>query len=245
MAGLDPDEEASADATGSVDASTPKIQQAWNAWSSKPENNAALLQFGISMLQPRAPGQSGIGALANSIGEGAQASGRVQAQSKADEATAAGEEDKAQQRSTQAYTAESGRITANAHKDSAGLGRSGGLTAAARLSGKFQTWLAKPEDTTGMMSDPVLGAVQKQFPNIKTKADLLADPAAKMAALRIFSTVNPEEDGSNTEVPGSTVAPPVATPTPVNPSYKMPDGRVITWNPAQKAYLYPDGSVAK
>jgi hypothetical protein len=43
----------------------------------KPQNRAALLQFGIAMMQPLGLGETGLSHAANAIGEGAEASGRV------------------------------------------------------------------------------------------------------------------------------------------------------------------------
>jgi len=48
----------------------------WKDWIGQPENRAGLLQFGLQMMQPVAPGQSGVGAFAASIGEGAEARDR-------------------------------------------------------------------------------------------------------------------------------------------------------------------------
>ena len=46
----------------------------------RPEVQAGLMQFGISALQPIQPGQTSGGAIANAIGEGFNASGRVKTQ---------------------------------------------------------------------------------------------------------------------------------------------------------------------
>lgn len=51
----------------------------WLEFFQTPQVQAALLQFGVSALQPRAPGQSTAGALASAVGEGAEAAGRVTA----------------------------------------------------------------------------------------------------------------------------------------------------------------------
>lgn len=247
MAGLDPEEDVAPGDTSSQDASKPGFQKAWSAWTSKPENNAALLQFGISMLQPRSPGQSAVGAFANSIGSAGEASGRVTAQQRLDENQTALEEDKAAQRENQATVAGSGRINANAYKtavDNQVAGGGKGTSSTLRMQQGFRSWLVKPEDTTGMNADPVLGAVQKQFPNIKTKADLLADPAAKAAALRIYSTVSPVEEGDDTS---GTPAPlpnpqPASTVAPSMPAPRKYNNRIIHVDPASKKWVYEDNS---
>ncbi len=45
----------------------------WQDWMGRPENRAALLQFGLQMLQPVGAGQSQAGAIGQSIGAGAEA----------------------------------------------------------------------------------------------------------------------------------------------------------------------------
>lgn len=56
----------------------PGLEDRWRNWMSQPANRAALLQFGISMMQPIGVGQSPMGHLGQAIGEGAQAQGRQQ-----------------------------------------------------------------------------------------------------------------------------------------------------------------------
>ena len=208
---FDPEDAAPGD-TSSEDASKPGFQKAWSQWTSKPENNAALLQFGLAMLQPRSPGQSAIGAAANAVAEGGQAGGRVIAANKADEQTAAAEEDKQALRSNQRITAEAGANANNAYADNlrANGGAKGNTSAALKLQQGFRSYLVKPEDSTGLQVDPILGAVQKKFPNIKTKADLIADPAARAEAMRIYATVDPEADATTAPTPpvAASVAPP-------------------------------------
>lgn len=52
-------------------------KQKWSEFFANPQVQAALLQFGVSALQPRAPGQSTGGAIASAVGQGAQAATRV------------------------------------------------------------------------------------------------------------------------------------------------------------------------
>src|SRR5262245_35045367 len=73
---FDPDEKPVAADTQSTDNSKSGVRRAWDAFSSRPENTAALLQFGIAMMQPRAQGQSSLGQFANSIGEAGEAATR-------------------------------------------------------------------------------------------------------------------------------------------------------------------------
>jgi hypothetical protein len=60
-----------------VDASQQSsLGKLWSAWTSRPENNAAMINFGLQLMQPRAPGQSALGAWAQAVGAGAEASQR-------------------------------------------------------------------------------------------------------------------------------------------------------------------------
>jgi hypothetical protein len=45
----------------------------WNKWINKPNNRAALMQFGIAMLQPMGFGETGLGHLASSVGSAGEA----------------------------------------------------------------------------------------------------------------------------------------------------------------------------
>ncbi len=51
----------------------------WLEFFQTPQVQAALLQFGVGALQPRAPGQTQVGAIASAVGQGAEAAGRVTA----------------------------------------------------------------------------------------------------------------------------------------------------------------------
>lgn len=62
------------------------IWQQWSDWSGKPENRALLLQAGVNIAQPRAPGQSMVGHIASGIGAGVEAQERNVADQRALEA---------------------------------------------------------------------------------------------------------------------------------------------------------------
>lgn len=193
--------------TSSADASKGGVRKAWDAWTSKPENNAALLQFGIAMMQPRSQGQSSVGQFGNAIGEAGEASTRnIAAQNV--------EEDKTAQRAERLSTAEYRKAQSTAAlQNAASYGRqvdnTPGGTGLARtqLSGQlrtqqaFRSWLAKPEDVTGWSQDPLLGAIKKEFPTIKTKADLASNPLAQKRAFQIynqtFNTEPPDDTGAD------------------------------------------------
>lgn len=223
---LDPDSETPPVArdTQSTDNSKSGVRQAWDQWTSKPENNAALLQFGIAMMQPRAQGQSSVGQFGNALGEAGEASTRnVTAQNlekdreaqREERSSTAGYRDaqaKAALKNADAY----GRQVDNMGGGGTGLARTT-LSNQFRTQQAFRTWLAKPEDTTGMTLDPLLGAIQKEFPNIKTKADLASNPIAAKKAFEIytrqFSAEPPDASGS---ADPATAAPPAAAQPPAS-----------------------------
>jgi hypothetical protein len=60
-----------------VDASQkPTLSKLWDNWTSRPENNAAMINFGLNLMQPKYPGETGLSHFANAIGAGAEASSR-------------------------------------------------------------------------------------------------------------------------------------------------------------------------
>jgi hypothetical protein len=72
----------------SADASQkPTLSKMWDNWTSRPENNAALINFGLQLMQPIGPGQSRLGHWGEAIGAGAEASGRNVAEQQAREET--------------------------------------------------------------------------------------------------------------------------------------------------------------
>lgn len=62
-----------------------KLYDSWNQWIDKPNNRAALMQFGIAMLQPVGMGETGVSHFANALGYGGEAAQRVTAQQQAQE----------------------------------------------------------------------------------------------------------------------------------------------------------------
>src|SRR5258707_2379555 len=78
----------------------------WNKWVDKPNNRAALMQFGIAMLQPMGMGETGAGHFANAVGSAGEAHQRV-----------TGQAEQARKEDTAATLRES---TASAREQSAG-----------------------------------------------------------------------------------------------------------------------------
>lgn len=61
------------------------LYDSWNKWIDKPNNRAALMQFGIAMLQPVGMGETGVSHFANAVGAAGQAGQRVTEQQQAQE----------------------------------------------------------------------------------------------------------------------------------------------------------------
>lgn len=232
MSDFDPTETVAPGDTQSTNNSQSKVRQAWDAWSSDPANNAFLLQTGLALLQPRSPGQSGIGQFANAIGQGAEASSRNTSE----------RESEAQSRETLRLKGEEAKArttTANAYADSVkqnAAGSSDGTKGALALQKAYRQWLAKPEDTTGSTTDPIVGAISKKFPHIKSKADLLADPAASAEAFRLFKAqIAGADEGGDTGTPAPSSPPPSSAPAPQQgrPVYDKATGAV-------RGFWYPD-----
>jgi len=83
-----------------------KLLDGWNSWIDKPNNRAALMQFGIAMLQPMGMGETGAGHFANAVGAAGEAHQRV-----------TGQAQQAEKASTEAQLRES---TASAREQTAG-----------------------------------------------------------------------------------------------------------------------------
>lgn len=57
-----------------------QLADEWRSFASAPEGRAALIQAGIAMLQPRSPGQTALGQVANAVGQGGEAAQNVVSQ---------------------------------------------------------------------------------------------------------------------------------------------------------------------
>ena len=56
-----------------------RLESEWVSFLSNPQAQAALMQFAISVTQPRGPGQSTLGQITGAVGAGGAAAGRVAA----------------------------------------------------------------------------------------------------------------------------------------------------------------------
>ena len=159
------------------DSQTGTLSKAWNAWTSRPENNAAMINFGLQMMQPIQPGQSRLGHFAESVGGGAEASQRNIAtqrqQEQEDEAAALKEREQARREEETGYYGQSVRSAAAARAG-------GGITplkmwqARMKARAEFDRWANAPEGVMG--DDPRMINIRRDHPEIKDKATYLRSP---------------------------------------------------------------------
>lgn len=223
----------------STDQSKSGLRAAWDAWTSRPENNAALLQTGLALLQPRAPGQSAVGQFANAIGQGAEASQRNVGEQQAEQKTAAEQDIKRREAAARETTAGAYAEQVKSSKEGKG-GDKAAAKSALQTQMAFQKWLRTPEDATGLTNDPTLGAVAKMFPDVKTKADLLANPQARQAAFNIYKTNFAEpsdEEGGGTASPPAAGAVPAPSSTSTAPAPAAPTPKIV-YDKAGKPYQW-------
>jgi hypothetical protein len=164
----------------SDDVSQPSgLRRAWDAWTSRPENNAALLQFGLNMMSPY-PGNFA-GHLAESIGSGAEAMSRsTETQRKEeteDEASALKQQEEARKERETDYYGQSVRTQA---ANSARAAGQGGITplkmwqAQLRAGSDFDKQLDKAPVGMG---DTMWEELQQKYPGkYKTKLDYKNSP---------------------------------------------------------------------
>lgn len=240
---FDPEEDATPAAPGdtsSTDNSKSGVRRAWDAWTSRPENNAALLQFGVAMMQPRAQGQTSFGQFGNALAEGAGASDRNIAQQQLEEDRIAKRGD--QETTNELRRAQAGAATTNAAAYSriadgqTGASAKTALSQNFRLQQGFRTWLQKAEDISGFSKDPILEVIKKKYPNIQSKADL-ADPANRQIASEAF---NIYKQNFATE-PSDAEASPAATPAPASPPPGPPPVPGAKWYNGQWVTRGPNG----
>jgi hypothetical protein len=167
------------------------LRKAWDAWTSRPENNAAMINFGLSLMQPIQPGQSRLGHWGEAVGAGAEASTRnIEEQRKQEaEDVAAAQKERAldiKERET-GYYGEAVHQRAGADKTA--------NSARARALAKWQDYNTKDIGIAGEI-DPVTAGIQKMNPKWAkyNRADILNDPeTARIARDRIMRTAAEDE----------------------------------------------------
>lgn len=181
----------------STDASQPgALKKMWDNWTSRPENNAAMLNFGLQLLQPVAPGQTQLGHFASAIGAGAEASGRnVAAQEErqlAEQKAGLAEREETRKEAETAAYGELVRGKGGAGTKPELLQLQQRIKSQAAENKAFSTWLTG-EGGKFVMEDNVWNAVKQKFPQIKTKTDLMQNPDALRYAKQLHhQTYAPE-----------------------------------------------------
>lgn len=89
------------DNAGGANVAPGGLMDQWGQWMGKPSNRAALMQFGIAMLQPMQQGETGSSHFANAVGSGGQAAETVTKQTQQQKAS----EDTSQLKESQANLA--------------------------------------------------------------------------------------------------------------------------------------------
>lgn len=135
----------------------------WNNWINKPNNRAALMQFGIAMLQPVGMGETGVSHFANAVGEAGQAHQRVTGEAQqAEKASTEAElrESRARAAEVSANAAEtralqSGQLSEARLQNTQLTGLTRALTAQANARAKYDNFqLLNPQGSPGWMSYP-------------------------------------------------------------------------------------------
>lgn len=195
---LPPDQPAGASSDASQKGTLSKM---WDSWTSHPSNNAALINFGLQMMQPIGAGQSQMGHFAQAIGAGAEASQRNTAaeeerQHYADTQALKEQEAARKERETDLY----GRYV-----DNVGQGRNMRKLGPMELSvigqKKYNDWLLKSPDI--IAGDPFINRLQQMHPEIKgtgkngalTKADVANNPALAREMVRQFTPTGDQFTG--------------------------------------------------
>lgn len=199
----------------------------WRGFLAEPSNRAFLIQAGLQLMQPVPVGQTGVGHAAGAVGAGGEAAGRVQhgeearrEQESVQAARAAGSEAKLQ-------TAEAATMRAGAAQQNAdtrmmlqrNLLAGGGLTAnaiqaaRAKAQNEFTKWAGDPlREGPG---DPHFSIIQENYPDIKTKADVIrkqqSDPAFQQFLELLFGGPSMPQPGRLQPRPGA-MAPPAGIP---------------------------------
>jgi hypothetical protein len=223
----------------SSDQSKSGLRKAWDAWTSRPENNAALLQFGIAMLQPRSPGQTALGQAANAVGAGAEASGRVQATEEALQTEEAKREELASLGEARKASSQAALQNAAAYAKSVEqYGGGKGLTPIMRAQATLRNWAVKPEDplaiqmNNGVSTDNLVQSLARKHPEVKQKSDITSNPALMREALAILAMQEQAIEPDTTTAPPASAQPGAAAsaPPPAPIRRYNSQGKAVEWN---------------
>ena len=175
------------------------LRRAWDSWTSRPENNAAMINFGLNMMNP-APGNF-LQGLSGAIGAGAEGmSANVKKQEERqqyEEAQALKEEEQARKEEETGYYGEQVRSLARQRE-------AGGANALRKLSPleialkgqqTYQKWAGTP--SMGMKDDYVdaYNRAHPEFGGKLSKAEIMANPQHQKAMIRMMTPVGDQYTG--------------------------------------------------
>jgi heme-degrading monooxygenase HmoA len=188
-----------------VDASQrPTLGKLWDSWTSKPENNAAMISFGLNMMQPKYPGETGLSHFANAIGAGAESStANVAAQEARDVAEQKSDlAERAQQVKEEEGSAYSQYMRNRNTADKLTLSKM------LKSNSDWQKWKNSPEPQDDIISgrsrDSVVNYIRSRDPRWKgyNKSDVMNDPGARAEAEK-YVRQGPSEAGAGEGVAAS------------------------------------------
>lgn len=193
----------------SSDASQPSaLRQMWDSWTSRPENNAAMINFGLQLMQPLAPGQTQLGHFAQAVGAGGEASSRnvAQEQERAKQESELDLKERAQTVREEEGSAYSQYMRNRNTTDKMGTQR---LLRAQADWNKWRLGAQKPDDlVSGQQPDTTVTILRERTGNkTLTKAQILQDPALSRMAESIIKgegTGQAPTAGSGTGAPAPT-----------------------------------------
>ena len=175
------------------------LRRAWDSWTSRPENNAAMINFGLSMMNP-APGNllSNIGYGIGSAAEGMGANVKKQEERQQyEEAQSLKEEEEARKEEETGYYGQQVRSLA-AQRAAGGanaLRKLSPLEIALKGQQTYQKWAATP--SMGMKDDYVdaYNRAHPEFGGKLSKAEIMASPQHQRAMIRMMTPVGDQYTG--------------------------------------------------
>jgi len=223
----------------SDDVSQPSgLRRAWDAWTSRPENNAALLQFGLNMMSPY-PGNFA-GHLAESIGRGAEAHTENVGAQQEEESRAAKEElaqrEEARKEEETGYYGQSVR---SLERQRAQTAAGGGVTplkmwqARLRARADFDKQLGAADVGAG---DTMWEEIRQRYPGkFKTKLDYKNSPEYQADVEKYIRAHSAEQLAGMDLGGGSGAAPPGG-----EGGFAPPPGAVIRYQGNKPIYFNPE-----
>jgi hypothetical protein len=178
---LPPDQPAGTAADASQRSTLGKM---WDSWTSRPENNAAMINFGLALMSPIGPGESRLGHFAQAIGAGAEGSSANVAAQEARERAAEAED--IAERKTEVEE-ERGGAYAQAMRNRNAVDKIG-MQQLLRQQADWKKWTLaadKGDDiVSGQTTDPVIAHVRSQNPAWAkyNKSQIMNDPGARAVA---------------------------------------------------------------